>query len=159
MMTALSSLLTALDASPLALRRDDCGDHAIKGKLGHIFADGAGFLLCVSTGESARRWTHVKRRLAFCNVTQDGDDEGCLHLDRLPTPAEAELIREAVGIRRRRHLSPEMLARSRFYLERARSHVKSASGDRTFAKAVGAYPEPDAHPHPREAPRHRARSA
>ena len=49
--------------------------------------------------------------LAFCRVTQDGDDEGCLHLDRLPTAAEAELIREAVEIRKRLHHSPEALAR------------------------------------------------
>jgi hypothetical protein len=137
-MTALASLLTALDASSLALRRDECGDYAINGKLGHIFADGAGFLLCVSTDESARRWTFVKQRLSFCRVTQDGDDEGCLHLDRLPTPAEADLIREAVGIKRRRHMTPEMLAS----LERARNSAGAVSGGRTFAGSGGVVSEP-----------------
>ena len=119
----LETLLEALDASSLALRRDACGDYAINGKSGHIYADGSGFLLCVSTGESARRWTNVKGRLAFCRLTQDGDDEGCLHLDRLPTAVEADLIREALGIRKRRHLSDEELARITAALERARGSI------------------------------------
>jgi hypothetical protein len=83
----------------------------IAGRSGHVFPDGAGFLLCVATQESPRRWTNVKDRLAgLCRVTQDGDDEGCLHLDRLPTPDEADRIRGALGIKRRRHLTPEALA-------------------------------------------------
>ena len=45
----LETLLAALDASPRALRRDQCGDWAITGKSGHILADGEGYLLCVST--------------------------------------------------------------------------------------------------------------
>ena len=84
------------------------GDWGIHGKLGHIYADGAGYLLCVSTEESPRRWTYVKRRLGFCIVTQDGDDEGCLRLDRLPAPHEADAIREAIGIRKRRQTTSEL---------------------------------------------------
>jgi hypothetical protein len=116
----LHALLTALDASSVALQRDlhrregRKGDHGIHGKLGHIYADGTGFLLCVNAKDeryqSLRRWTNIKRRLAFCRITQDGDDEGCLRLDQLPTPAEAALIREALGIKRKRHLTPENLA-------------------------------------------------
>jgi hypothetical protein len=104
-------LLTALDASHVALRRDlnGKGDIGIHGKLGHIYADGTGFLLCITAkderDQSPRRWTNIKRRLAFCRLTQDGDDEGCLRLDRLPTSAEAALIREALGIRKRRTLT------------------------------------------------------
>jgi hypothetical protein len=56
--------LTALDASPIALGRPNCrgwvGDYQITGKHGHVLADGAGFLLYVSTNESVRRWTNVK---------------------------------------------------------------------------------------------------
>jgi hypothetical protein len=106
--------MTVLDASPLALQRDLSrgegrkGDWGIHGKLGHIYADGAGYLLCVSTEESPRRWTYVKRRLGFCIVTQDGDDEGCLRLDRLPAPHEADAIREAIGIRKRRQTTSEL---------------------------------------------------
>jgi hypothetical protein len=70
------ALIASLDASPRSLRRDVCGDHAITGKLGYIYANGTGYLVCVVTGESPRRWTNVKKRLAFCQVRQDGDDEG-----------------------------------------------------------------------------------
>jgi hypothetical protein len=108
----LETFLCALDASPRALRHwDRYGDWCIAGRSGQIFADGAGWLIVVNTAESPRRWTGIKRRLTFCRVTQDGDDEGCLHLDRLPTAAEAALIREAIGVRKRLHHSPEALAR------------------------------------------------
>ena len=130
----LQNLLTALDASPRALRRDACGDHAISGKSGHIFANGTGFMIYVSTNESPRRWSNVKQRLHFCSVSQDGDDEGCLRLDRLPTPEEASIIREAIGIRKRRHLSAEERAQKAITLERARSLSKMPSGALTFAE-------------------------
>ncbi len=116
----LETLLTALDASPLALRRDKCAEWAINGRLGHIFADGAGFLLCVTTGGSIRRWTKVKQRLGFCRVTQNGDNEGCLRLDHLPTPVEAATIRKALRIRRLRHLSSQAMAQAMGALKRAR---------------------------------------
>jgi hypothetical protein len=105
----LETLLTALDATPLALRRDGCGDWAIKGKRGHIYADGNGFLI-VTTADSIRLWANTKAKLTFCRVTQDGDDEGCLHLDHVPTPAEADLIRDALKIKRKRHYTPDQLA-------------------------------------------------
>ena len=113
----LQILLAALDASPVPLRRDPHrdeghkGDYSIQGKCGHIYIDGEGFLLCVTAKDerdkSPRRWTSIKRRLAFCRITQDGDDEGCLHLDRLPTPAQADLVRQALGIRKRRTLTED----------------------------------------------------
>ena len=54
-------------------------------------ADGTDFLLCVNAkderDQSPRRWTNIKRRLAFCRITQDGDDEGCCALiGYLPRP-------------------------------------------------------------------------
>ena len=105
----MNAMLAALDASSRSLRRDVCGDPAINGRAGHICADGAGYLLYVHTGELVRRWGSIKRHLAFCCVTQDGDDEGCLRLDRLPTSTEADCIRKALGIKRRRHLTAEAL--------------------------------------------------
>jgi hypothetical protein len=57
--------------------------------------------------QSPRRWRGIKQRLHFAQVTQDGDDEGILLLDRLPTAAEAVAIRETLRIRRRRHVAPE----------------------------------------------------
>jgi hypothetical protein len=46
-------------------------------------------------------------------VTQDGDDEGILFLDRLPTALEAEVIRDKLSIRKRREIGEEQLARLR----------------------------------------------
>jgi hypothetical protein len=37
------------------MTRHPCGDYVIRGKFGHIYQDGVGYLLCVHTGESARR--------------------------------------------------------------------------------------------------------
>jgi hypothetical protein len=106
----LETLLTSLAASPRTLRRDNCGDWHIKGRQGHVYADARGFLIVVQTDASSRRWTFIKRRLSFCRVTQDGEDDGTLHLNRLPTPDEAGRIREAIDLKRRRHLSPEATA-------------------------------------------------
>jgi hypothetical protein len=105
------------------------GDWQVTGTGGHIMADGAGYLLYIKPGKSAKRWNNVKKALSFTQVTQDGDDEGCLHLDRLPPPAEAVLIREELGIRRRRYLSSETLAAMTSRLERIQSRDKTAVRD------------------------------
>ena len=67
------------------------------GSRGHIYRDGSGWLLYVRC-RSGMHWTWTKKRLAFCRLTQDGDDEGCLHLDRLPSAAEADEIRRVIGL-------------------------------------------------------------
>jgi hypothetical protein len=133
--TRLEALVAAIDASPRALRRDPCGDYMITGKLGHICADGHGFLLYVSTRESPRRWTMVKRRLAFCQLNQDGDDEGCLRLDRLPRVEEATLMREALGIRKRRHVPTKALSTAQMSLERVWSLDKTPPGAPAFVQS------------------------
>ena len=138
----LETMVTALDASPTCFKRPICqgwlGDWQITGKLGHVLADGDGFLLYVSTEKSPRRWTNVKAGLTkFCTLTQDGHDEGCLHLDRLPRPHEAALIREALGIRKRRHLSPEDLADLASRLERGRTLSKPASNGAASRQTIG----------------------
>jgi len=58
-----------------------------------------------------RGWNAAKSRLGFCSITQDGDEEGGLILDRLPTASEAEAIRYVLGIPKARHLSEEQRAR------------------------------------------------
>jgi hypothetical protein len=87
----LETLLTALDASPRALYRPICrgwtGDYQITGKLGHILADGDGFLLYVHTGESPRRWTNVKRL---------ADDVG-FGRDRQPVEMQAAFVVTVLG--------------------------------------------------------------
>jgi hypothetical protein len=113
--TDLAPLLSALGASETALKRDIWrgygrkGDWGIRGKFGHIYINGDGFLLlfgALERGEqvpSSRPWEQVKRTLSFCKATQDGDWEGCLHLDHLPT--------EALGIRKRRSVNPSIIGR------------------------------------------------
>ena len=131
---SLKALLAALDASETTLRRDlvrsegRAGDWAIYGRIGHVYPDDDGYLLCVvaddERDQSARRWTNVKARLAdICRVTQDGDDEGALYLDQLPAPHEAGVIREAMGIRKRRKLTDE----ARAQLEAVRKAANPAS--------------------------------
>jgi hypothetical protein len=107
----LDTFLSAIDASPGALGRPSCrgwiGDYQITGKHGHILADQPGYLLYV-TG-TVQRWKKAKRLLPG-SVTQDGDDEGIIRLDRLPTPAEADAIRDLIGIKKRRRVSESALA-------------------------------------------------
>jgi hypothetical protein len=129
----LHAFRTATDASATTFERPVCGgwvgDYQITGKTGYVLANGAGYLLYVTIDErtaterepSSRPWKNAKARLAFCKVTQDGDWEGCLYLDRLPTAQEAVVIREVLGIRKRRHMTPEALSR----LKRARGLIKS----------------------------------
>ena len=49
----------------------------------------------------------------FAKVTQDGDEEGALVLDQLPTKAEAAEIRAILGIPKRIELSEGQLANLR----------------------------------------------
>jgi hypothetical protein len=93
----LEQLREALNGALRSLSRDECGTSRLLGSRGHIYRDGDGWLLYVRC-RSGRHWTYTKRALAFCRLTQDGDDEGCLRLDRLPSTAEAEEIRHAVGL-------------------------------------------------------------
>jgi hypothetical protein len=107
-------LLAALGAWRRALRRDTCNAWCIRGAEGHIYTwgDGKTWALWVHC-QSRRHWTATKKRLAFCDLMQDCDEEGCLRLRRLPTLAQATVIREVLGIRKRAELSPEELERRR----------------------------------------------
>jgi hypothetical protein len=110
----LHAFRTATDASATTLERPVCGgwvgDYQITGKTGYVLANGAGYLLYVTIDErtaterepSSRPWKNAKARLAFCKVTQDGDWEGCLHLDRLPTAQEVSVasLRDMSGERK-----------------------------------------------------------
>jgi hypothetical protein len=125
----LVALLTALDASSRCLERPLCrgwvGDWQITGKHGHAMTNGVGYLLYAHA--TPRRWTSIKQALTFSKLSQDGDDEGILYLDRLPAAAEAEAIRDAIGIRKRRHMSEAQIERSRSVLASARSLINRGS--------------------------------
>jgi hypothetical protein len=139
----LVALLTALDASERCLERPVCrgwvGDWQITGRHGHVMTDGDGYLIYATTPEkdrivpdgkrrcygSPRRWGNVKKTLGFTPLIQEPEDEGIFQLDRLPNAAEAEAIRSTLGIRKRRHQSPEERERASSVLASARSLYKS----------------------------------
>lgn len=118
---ALLKLAAVMDSRVAALRRDECGDWAIFGKYGHVYAVPEGLQLVVGTAiescdsqnpryYSKRQWNSDKNKLGFCRLTQDGDGDGCLILGRMPTATEAVTIRTVLGIPKRRHLSQQQLA-------------------------------------------------
>ena len=120
-----------LDAAQTSLRRDDCADWVIFGRLGHIYATPEGWQLCVETDESPRRWTNVRKRLGFCRLAQDGDDEGVMVIDdrthdRAISAGEAATIREALHIRQAKHFSAETLAASAARLRAANNALQNA---------------------------------
>src|SRR5262249_23184438 len=106
----------------------------------HTFGDGQTWVLFVAC-RSPMHWTYTKRRLAFCTLGQDGDDEGTLRLHRLPTDAEATVIRDLPGIRKRMELTREDL-------ERRRASMTKLGADKMAASAVPCVPEPEEEPAP-----------
>lgn len=121
------ALLTALGGWDRALRRDECGAWCINGGRGtiHTWGDGATWVLFVAC-RSPRQWTATKGRLAFCTVTIDGEEEGCLRLHHLPTADQAEVIRDVLGIRKRVTFAPGELERRRASMARAAQAQGSA---------------------------------
>lgn len=123
---ALLDLVEALRYRLACLRRDRCGNWRINGRYGRIYAVSGmpgrpgveGFLLCYSGPEflgSARGGGFARRAFeAFgCEVTQDGDDEGIMFLDRLPTAGKAEVIRDKLRIPKKRPMGEAELERLR----------------------------------------------
>lgn len=124
-------LMQALHATYTALRRDECGGWRINGTRGHVYTWGGdgGWLLFVASG-SARRWTADKKRLAFCLVTQNDDDEGVVRMFGPPTPEQAAVLRQVLGIRRRVTYSAEVLAAKREHalaLDRSRGPTETGA--------------------------------
>ena len=112
---ALLKCVEALGCRDAALRRDECGDWRISGKQGWICAvpgsldrpKTTGFQIYVQR-QSVREWSYTKKAFKpFAAVTNDGDEAGMLFLDRLPNVDEAEVIRQYVGIAKKRVMSEE----------------------------------------------------
>lgn len=125
----LLALVEALYARRNTLRRDESGDWRINGKHGHIYGvpEAGTFSIYVTSG-SIRKWGYAKKLLSFAMVTQDGDDEGVLRLAGLPSSEQAELIRQVVGVPKRRSAaSAGQLAAFRFG---SRSRARSPSSVR-----------------------------
>jgi hypothetical protein len=106
---ALLALRDALGCRDSALRRDECGDWRIAGRFGHIHAvPGSLDRFQIFIAGSVRWWANAKAALKlFADLANDGDDEGVLFFDRLPTAEEAETIRHYVGLAKKRVLSDE----------------------------------------------------
>jgi hypothetical protein len=116
----LTRFLEALDAAPYQLRFDECRCWRIKGQRGHVYTYAKGVYSLYLQCHSAKAWTYAKKRLSFCEVAQNGDEEGVFRLARLPSMEEAEEIRELLRIRRRVKLSEEELQRRGELLAKAR---------------------------------------
>jgi hypothetical protein len=148
------ALLAALGAWDRALRRDECGAWTIIGTRGtiHSWGDGKSWVLFIAC-RSAQHWTYTKRRLSFCAVTQNCDDEGCLRLRQLPTPEQANIIRDILGIQKRREVSAAELDRLKAFAF-ARKPRSEASLEQNIAPSDCQAPE---HPSRSNAdPRHGA---
>ena len=94
----LQRLSDALDTSYQRIKLDGCRDWNIRGSKGHIFTDAKLWYVFVAT-TSNRRWHNIKISLSFMELSQDGDDEGVLKLERMPTAPEAKIIRKILGWR------------------------------------------------------------
>jgi hypothetical protein len=135
---SLAEMRTALHAAGSAMRMDECRRWIIRGSRGEVstWGDGRTWMLTVSPGTTALKWTWVKRRLAafaeLADVTQDGDDEGVFRLLRLPVPAEATEIRRIAGIRQ-----PSAAIGERF------SPAKTGSFGSSIAQTLAGLPDPD----------------
>jgi hypothetical protein len=123
------NLLSALGAWRRAMHRDACNAWCISGANGCIYTWGDGktwvmFIRC----RSLRHWGATKRRLGFCEITQDCEQEACLRLHRLPSLGEATVIREVLGIRKRAELGPAELERRRALGKRLALAARRANG-------------------------------
>jgi hypothetical protein len=137
---ALDRFAKAIGSRHDTLRRDECGDWTIRGNHGHVYAvpgilgiepARAGYQLFLDT-ESSTRWTYAKRALSFAILTNDGDGDGALFLDRLPTQTEALAIRKTLGVAKVVELDATELERRRAS-GRARAAMMNGAPERLAA--------------------------
>jgi hypothetical protein len=126
----LLALTESLRVSQGRLHRDPCGDWNVVGTRGHALADGTTVFVYIKL-KTSRRWVKTKRTLAFMTVTQDGDDEGILKFDGMPTADQAAMLRKVIGLRKVTPLTDEQRCTlaSRFDLVRSKPAVSDGSID------------------------------
>ena len=132
---ALLEFADALNSRPSALRRDACGDWRINGRHGHVYAVPGAFQILFfarngvtdydGEGPHIEDYVRARRALIFCRLAQDGTGEGIFVLDRLPAPAEADVIRDVLGVLRRVVYSDEVLAAKRELGRRLAERVRA----------------------------------
>jgi len=108
--TYLKDLIEALDVSENGLKLDERRNWNLAGRRGIINTEGKYWYLYTSWISKAK-WTNTKKLLGFMEVHQDGDEEGILKLNRMPTPEEAQLVRKTCGLSKRPLLTEEERAR------------------------------------------------
>jgi hypothetical protein len=130
---ALLELAEALGSRKAALHRDECDDWRISGSHGHVYAVPGitgerkpGFHFFVLNWKGLG-WANAKRALSFAKLTNDGEDEGSVFLDRLPTRAEAEVLRHYCGIHKKAEYGEEALAVLRDRVANARQAIERAA--------------------------------
>ena len=100
---AIALMLTALDAAQSRMRLDACRAWTLRGKRGYLATWGDGhrwFIYCCPG--TIGKWNRMRQALSpLGRCTQDGDAEGIIRLDTLPTPEQAALIRKAIGLVKR----------------------------------------------------------
>ena len=114
----LQKLSEALNSSEERIHLDECGDWNIFGRKGKIFTDAELWYIYISA-KSKRHWSSIKKKLNFMVISQDGDDEGILKLERMPSQEEAEIVREMVGLNKRPAFTDE-------YREQLKIRVRSS---------------------------------
>jgi hypothetical protein len=129
----LLELAEALGSRKAALHRDECEDWRISGSHGHVYAvpgiagePKPGFHFFVLNWKGLG-WANAKLALSFAKLTNDGEDEGSVFLDRLPTPEEAAALRHYCGIHKKAEYSGEALAALRVRVAIARQAIERAA--------------------------------
>jgi hypothetical protein len=102
---ALSKFAQAIKASPTALVRDGSGDPVIDGENGTARALPAGYELFLAC-ETETALGDAKRALSFALLVKSNRDSALFWLRRLPSPAEAETVRQVLGVPKRFEPSP-----------------------------------------------------
>jgi hypothetical protein len=103
----LTKLILSLKCSN-KITKDECGDLNIVGKKGKIYRDNDFWYVFIN---DTSIWRKTKEQISFMEVWQNGDREGVLRLDRLPTEREAKIINKLVGLGKKREISEKERAR------------------------------------------------
>ena len=120
-MVDLGQLIEVLKCSLTTRQRD-----RVVGTKGWIYAEPEGFYFYYEAS-SVKMWNIVKKEMAFCLLSQDGDSDGVMLLNRLPTEPEAEIIRQRLGIRKRKIISDEERERLSKRMKEIRYHQPAES--------------------------------
>ena len=102
----LRKLVDIMKVSRTKIKLDECEDWCITTREGKVYTDGKKIYVHFFHGWKTS-WDTVKTHLPFMEVQIDGDTEGVLALDRLPTKDEAEAIRIELKLSMKKVLTKE----------------------------------------------------